>query len=354
MSDYGMEQRGGGRGPLWIGLAVVLVAVAMIVGAMIGNRSRSPGALATHAPLKVVSSIGPLTWPVRELAPAAEITVLTPAGGSPHGMEVTASQIRAIAEADVVLLVGLGLDDAARRAVKEHPRDGRQVVVLEDSLDLAGVAPITHSPAGSAAGKQGASQEIQDPHAWLDPMVMRVFVGRVSSALTRASGSAVTGAMLLQQRCDGIDRTYRIALGTLPQRDMVCEHNAYGYLAARFGLTIVGVLQPVESGEVAPGDLKKVVDAIRAHRIGAIFVEPGGPSAAAERVAQATGVKLLTLDPLDDGDWPELMNDNLEMLLDGLSARVPAPPPAPAGGGSDTSGATPPAGSGASSGSSGG
>jgi zinc transport system substrate-binding protein len=145
----------------------------------------------------------------------------------------------------------------------------------------------------------------------------------VDGALARASGGVVTGAPILQQRCDSINHTYRIALSSLDRNDIVCQHDAYGYLAERYHLDVVAVIQPVESGEVSPGDLKTVVDAIHKFRIGAIFVEPGAPSPAAQRVAEETGVRVFTLDPLGDGDWPKLMNDNLEVLLEGLSARAP-------------------------------
>ena len=325
MSEYGTERRSGGRGLIWLVLGFLVVGLGLLGVAFFAGGSIGPGRT-TVAPgvLKIVASTPPLAWPARELAPDAQIDVLTRAGGSPHDMELTPAQLRAIAEADVVLLVGLGLDDAVRRAVDANPRAGRQLVVLEDALDLAGVRPLSHSHADGTSSRTDAGHGVHDPHAWLDPMVMRVFVGRVDAALARATGGVAIGAAALQQRCDSIDHTYRIALNALTQRAMVCQHNAYGYLAARYGLDIVAVIQPVESGEVSPGDLKRAVEAIRSHRIGAIFVEPGASSVAAQRVADETGVRVLTLDPLGTGDWPALMNANLEALIEGLSARAPA------------------------------
>jgi ABC-type Zn uptake system ZnuABC Zn-binding protein ZnuA len=61
-----------------------------------------------------------------------------------------------------------------------------------------------------------------------------------------------------------------------------------------------------------------VTDAIREHGLKAIFVEPQFSSVAAERIAHSTGIRVLPIDPLGDGDWALLMRKNLDSLVSGL------------------------------------
>lgn len=155
---------------------------------------------------------------------------------------------------------------------------------------------------------------------------MSVFVGRVDSALGRATGGASSGRTILQERCDHIDAAYRLSLVSNVSDTIVCQHNAYGYLASRYGLTVAAVLNPVGSGEVSPGDVKAVMDAVRRYNVGAIFIEPQTSASVAERIASETGIRVLTLDPVGSTDWPALMEANLEVLREGLALRGPRLP----------------------------
>jgi ABC-type Zn uptake system ZnuABC Zn-binding protein ZnuA len=62
-----------------------------------------------------------------------------------------------------------------------------------------------------------------------------------------------------------------------------------------------------------------VVDAIRAEKVGTIFVEPQYSPAAANKIRDMAGVKVATLDPLGDGDWFLMMQKNLDALVAGMS-----------------------------------
>lgn len=333
--EYSTGRSDGGRGLV---IGVGLVAIVALIGAgllvFLGTPT-PPASEVREGPVRVVATIPPLAWAARELAPNAEVTVLRESEASAHGMELTASEARLLSEADVVLLVGLGLDDAAARVVEAHPREGREVIRLEDSLELAGVDVLGHAALEDAhdhdhdhdhdhghdhGGHDHDHAHAVDPHAWLDPLVMRVYVGRVGGALGRVTGGSVTAGLVLQERCETIHEMYELALSGVTRREMVVHHNAYGYLANRYGLSVVGVIQPADHGEVRPGDVAHVVNAVERYRLGAIFVDPGHSTDAAERIAEETGVRLLALDPVGRGDWPELMTDNLKVLIEGLTA----------------------------------
>lgn len=97
------------------------------------------------------------------------------------------------------------------------------------------------------------------------------------------------------------------------------HHNAFGRLAARYGLRVEAVLKQGETGEPTPATIAKVTGLARAGTISAVFVEPQSNPALAKRIAAETGVKVLTLDPLGKGEWAAMMRNNLDALVEGLS-----------------------------------
>lgn len=278
-------------------------------------------------PPRVVVTLPPLAWPARALFddPEIDLTLLVPPGSTAHGFELTPDQARALVRADLVVMVGLGLDDHLRRALDDHPRPWRVVVTLADA-------------AGDPAGR--------DPHAWLDPVIMGRFVDRVAGAVGEVStrvvartqnepppthphlwpneGTIAARADALRAEAERIDALYRERLPDLEHRVIVTHHNAYGYLARRYGIEVAAVLRPADEVEPTPGDIARAAAALRERGVPVVFSEPQWSDGVAERVAEAAGVPVLELDPLGDGDWPALMERNLDALVRGLGGAGPA------------------------------
>jgi zinc transport system substrate-binding protein len=164
-----------------------------------------------------------------------------------------------------------------------------------------------------------------DPHAWLDPQVMLRFIDQAAAQLSEQSPADAPATQERAERAKltvrRIDQLYRERLTALPTKTIVTHHNAWAYLARRYGLEVAAVIQPMHDVEPTPGDVAAAADAIRARGVHAIFVEPQFSRAAADRIAAATGARVLTLDSLGDGDWPEMMERNLDALIQGLATK---------------------------------
>jgi zinc transport system substrate-binding protein len=96
-------------------------------------------------------------------------------------------------------------------------------------------------------------------------------------------------------------------------RTIVVGHDAYKHLAARYGLKTVA-LAGLHASEPTPKAIEEAIKTIKAQKAKIIFAEPQLNRTAAERIAKATGAEIRTLDPLGDGDYFKMMNDNLEAL----------------------------------------
>ncbi|MEO1128669.1 MAG: metal ABC transporter substrate-binding protein [Planctomycetota bacterium] len=266
----------------------MLAAVILLVG------QRTPGRL--DGPPRVVVSIPPLLWPVQALAdPDADITLLVPPGVSAHHAQLSPEHVTALGQADLVVLTGLDLEPQIRRIMTQRPAAWRDVV---------------HLPEMDA--------ERFDPHAWLDADVMREFVDLlIAQDGDWLRDDALEVAEELRATINDVDAAYRDAFEQLEMRRIVTDHHAYHALERRYGLEVVAVFRPTNL-EPTAGDIAAVRAAIEAKGVQAIYIEPQFDGRAARIFAESLDMRIGTLDPLGDGDWPGMMRANLQALVDGL------------------------------------
>jgi zinc transport system substrate-binding protein len=248
----------------------------------------------------VVGSFYPLAYAAEEVGDGrVEVSNLTPAGSEPHDLEVSPQDVAAIREADLVLLLGHGfqpqLEDAAG--------SGAKVLRLLDTPGLA-----LH-PDG-------------DPHVWLDPLRYARIVGRIGQALHEPAAAA-----RLQGRLRALDREYRAGLAHCERHETVTSHEAFGYLAERYGLEQVAITGLSPEVEPEPSKLQDVVELVRARGVTTIYFETLVSPRIAETVARETGAKTAVLDPIEGltkdelargDDYFSLMRKNLRTLREGL------------------------------------
>ncbi|MCA9306405.1 MAG: metal ABC transporter substrate-binding protein [Phycisphaerales bacterium] len=312
-----MASRARKRSLGWVGVALGVLMAASC------KRAATPAPATGHTGLTIVVTIPPLMWAVEGLAPqGAEVNLIVPPGASPHGFELTPSQSALIVGADLVVMVGLGMEPQVEAALAAHAADRRRVVRFEDVLRDDEHLDAPHDHDDGHEHVHGG-----DPHMWLDPVLMGRFVEMLGEEIRSVSGesgrpgdiSIRAGAM--QGECAAIDSAYREGLARCVSKTIVAQHNAYPYLAHRYGLRVESVIHGAgggHGGEASPGEIASAVRAIKESGVRAVFVERQMQDGSARRVAEAAGVEVLVLDPLGDGDWPEMMRENLGALVEGL------------------------------------
>ena len=109
----------------------------------------------------------------------------------------------------------------------------------------------------------------------------------------------------------------------LPQRKIVTFHEAFPYFAQEFNLEIVGVIEREPGTSPSPSELTDIINQVKDMPTKALFAEPQYSSTAAEAIANETGAKIYTLDPVvtgaDDADaYIEAMQKNARTLQEAL------------------------------------
>jgi zinc transport system substrate-binding protein len=279
----------------------------------------------------VVVSIPPLAGLVQPLLPPnSTVRVLVPAGRSAHGYQPSPEDVAAIGRADAIVFVGLNLESGMARAVR-----GKTVITMADLLGIEADPHAGHDHSGHDHGGHDHAHDhgADDPHMWLDPVLAAAFVRALPGALPASlrTDETDTSAAWLADAIDRVDADYRERLAPFQGRAIVTHHASFNRPAERYGLEVAAVLRAIETLEPSPAEMAAAVRAIKDRGVRTIFVEPQFGMTSAQRVAEASGVELVTLDPLGDGNWIDLMRGNLDALVRGLSAGEESSPGVPLG-----------------------
>ncbi|MBS0195648.1 MAG: zinc ABC transporter substrate-binding protein [Planctomycetes bacterium] len=301
----------------WLVVAVAVIAV-----------------LVSHAraqTMKVVVTVPPLAGIVKPLLPPdASVEVLIPAGVSEHGYDIAPSKLSSIANADMLVYVGMGLEPQVEKLVKGHPKAGRADIRFSAVVGIAEErdAVAEHHDHEAADHDHDHDHGHGDPHLWLDAQMVKTLARACAGVIKQAAktpeaqraGDERLAAFLA--KVDGVDARYRDTVDAAPRKTIIVGHDAYQHLAKRYGLKTVAVAG-LNANEPTPSALAAVSEAAKEHGATVVFSEPQISPKVVSRVAAACKLKVRTLDPLGDGDWFAMMDKNLAEIAGALGAKAP-------------------------------
>lgn len=245
---------------------------------------------------KVVTS-NTLLWDLaREVAgDAADCSSLIPLGVDPHAFQPAPSDMRRLAEAQVVVVNGLGLEPWLEKQIQQSGFKGEIVVAS------AGVKPLLG--ACEHEGHDHADHEHEgeyDPHAWHDLNRVATYVTNIRDGLVRAAPDQAAGLQdrtaSLLDRIQKLDTEARTRLSALPaeRRKLVTSHDALGYLGDAYGLTIIPIAGLRPDREPSAREMARLVTQIRREQVRAVFIESTSNPKIPSLLAREAGVTVVT------------------------------------------------------------
>ncbi len=266
--------------------------------------------------LRVLTSFLPLQSHTAAIAGGlVSVAQLLTKDAGPHDFQFTPADVRKLAEADLFIINGLGLeqwlDDLIAKAASPK-------LVLVDCSATIKPEPNPKVIDAGAIHTAGAN-----PHVWLDPLLAKTQATTILAALqkadpaNRAAYAANADAYLRQ--LDALHEEFRTVLDPLPNKNLVTFHDAFPYLATRYGLNYVGCVSEFPEKDPPPQQLAALIEAIRATKPGAIFAESGYAPGLLTEIARQTGSRVSQLDTLEIGDgnadaYLKRMRNNLASL----------------------------------------
>ena len=259
----------------------------------------------------VVATFYPLYEFSRQVAgDRAEVVSLVPPGVEPHDWEPSPQDLVLLRRARLVIYNGAGIE----------PWVGK---LLGD----AATKPTAVNMTQGLPLMTGTSGGPPDPHVWLDPVLAQAMVERIREALATSDPGGTSAyaerARAFQATLALLDQTYAAGLARCARREIVVSHAAFGYLAARYRLSVVPVMGLAPESEPSPAQLASIVRFARQKKVKYIFFETLVSPRLAETLAREVGARTLVLNPVE-GITPEqaraghgyvaLMEENLKNL----------------------------------------
>jgi ABC-type Zn uptake system ZnuABC Zn-binding protein ZnuA len=275
--------------PLFFALLLVLGACASPSATIAGDKGG----------LKILAAESFLADIAQNVAGnTARVDSLIPPGMDPHVFEPAPTDVVKIAESQVFVVNGGGLEDAWLQ--KTVANAGGKVVVIDASAGL----PFRHPQPGETDGRQLApnSQEKGgDPHFWLNPVLVVRYIENIRDGLSKVDPANqeiyASNAASYIQKLRNLDAWIQQQVSQVPpsQRLLVTNHESLGYFADQYGFKIIGTLIPSYSSLASPSaqQISQLVDQIRKSKVKAIFIETGANADLADQVARETGIKVV-------------------------------------------------------------
>lgn len=215
-----------------------------------------------------------------------QVASLLPVGADPHTFNPVPSDVRMVAEANIVFQNGAGFDDWLGSIIA-NAGGQRPVVVVSKGLE-----PSREADDG---------RQVDDPHFWFDVRYAAVYVQNIRDGLIAADPAGAEAYRRHAERylteLRSLDEWIQQQVALLPpeRRVLVTSHETFGYFAQRYGFRIVGAVIPSASAGAEPSaqQIAALIQAIKAAGAPAIFTETTINPALADRVAREAGVKVV-------------------------------------------------------------
>lgn len=254
-------------------------------------------------------------------------TVLLPSHADPHGYELKAADMMTLTKADVLFVMGLGLDDFLKPALRKT-MDTLRVENLSKNMERR------HVPShGHHHDHEHAHDTEVDPHIWFNPLNVMHWVDAVEQTLSeldpRHTAAYQANASGYRQTLEELDAWIQEQVKNIPpaKRRIVTDHNFLSHFCERYGFTQVGFIHRGISALSAPSakEVARLEKHLGGAGIPALFVGKNSNPKLARRMALDLNIDIAYLytESLGNpdgpaGNYPDFMRYNVGIIMNAL------------------------------------
>jgi ABC-type Zn uptake system ZnuABC Zn-binding protein ZnuA len=299
-------------------VVLLAVATAVLLSACNTGASTPPTASAAVTPaadaLRVVTTTTVFADIVRAVGGArTKVVSIIPAGVGPEDYEPKPDDAKVLADAQLIVSNGVGLDDFLERLLTSGGGSATRLVLGEGipTIDVDGEP---------------------NPHFWLDPtLVISGYLPKIVAALSAAApadkATFEANAATYATQLDALDKDLLAQVATIPaaNRKLVTFHDAFPYFARHFGFELVGVVVANVGQEPTASELAALVEKVRAAGVKAVFSEAQFNPKLAQTLASEAGIERVvttlyndSVGPAPADTYPGMMRWNVQQIVEAL------------------------------------
>lgn len=252
-------------------------------------------------PLKVVATVSPITSLVENLGGTRiDLEGVVPEGTNSHTYEPTPSVATLLTEADLFIANGLFLEEPTIELAKANLKEGAVLVTLADRAITREEWVFDFS--------FPESDGHPNPHLWTAPHMAKKYAQLVHEELVKLDPENAdyynANLQALEERLDDLDARIEQVVETIPpeNRKLLTYHDSFPIFAQRYGVEIIGAIQPSDFSEPSAREVAGLIDQVKEAGVPAIFGSEVFPSPVLETIAEESGAAYV--DDLRDDDLP--------------------------------------------------
>jgi zinc/manganese transport system substrate-binding protein len=287
-----------------------------------------PGGAFAQGKLNVIASTEDLASIAREIG-GDRITVDSIAKGyqDPHFVEAKPSFILKLQHADVLIAVGRDLEIGWLPPLLTQSRNGKIQIGGAGYLDASLNAAILEIPTGQITRAEGDVHPLGNPHYWLDPENGKRIAKSIADKFgeLRPNDRAYYQQQLASftSRLDTAEKRWLSMMAPYKGTKMVSYHRSFPNFAERFGLEIVGYVEPRPGIPPTPQHTLDVINEMKRQNVKLVLVEPYFDLKTPQAIGRATGAEVLVMPPSVGGvkeitDYFKLFDYDINLLIDAI------------------------------------
>ncbi|WP_107079958.1 metal ABC transporter substrate-binding protein [Streptomyces sp. NBRC 109706] len=319
-----------------------------------GDGDDNGGGGSSEGPLNVVASFYPMTFLIERIGGEhVSVNTLTGPGVEPHDLDISPQQTAEVADAALVVYLK-GLQPAVDEAIEQSATGQIAEISNFTPLEILDWTEVEqeeehegehgeeghedehdHSHEDEHDHDHGAHEghdiEGRDPHVWLDPVKYAQVAQGVSAALSNADPENMevydAATQELVAELHALDEEFSEGLADVETNTFITTHQAFGYLAARYGLQEESITGLDPESEPSAARMRELREIAEENGVTTVFFETLVSDATARTLADDLGLATAVLDPVegitDDSpgaDYIEVMRHNLGALREALGA----------------------------------
>ncbi|MFN8463212.1 MAG: metal ABC transporter substrate-binding protein [Anaerolineales bacterium] len=251
--------------------------------------------------LNVVATVSPITNIIYNIG-GEHITLsgIVPEGVNSHTFEPAPSDAKKLAGADLIFVNGLDLEDPTLNLAKANLKEGAEIVILGEQT----ITKDQYAYDFSFPKEEGHP----NPHLWPNPIYALRYAEIARDTLVRrdpANADYYNGNYdKFKARIEALDEAIKTTINSIPEnnRKLLTYHDSFAYFAPRYGMTVIGAIQPSDFAEPSAKDVADLITQIKEEKVPAVFGSEVFPSPILEQIAKESGAKYVS--DLRDDDLP--------------------------------------------------
>ena len=299
-----------------VGIAVLIALFAATVPA--GAQSKLNVVATTQDLAAIASEVGGDHISIDSIAKGYQ---------DPHFVEAKPSFILKLQKADILILVGRELEIGWLPPLIQQSRNSKIQVGADGYLDASLQARILEGPQGQITRAEGDVHPLGNPHYWMDPGNGKIIAQEMFDkfARLRPNDRAYFEQRLNDfiSRLNDAEKRWSAMMAPYKGTKVVTYHRSFPNFAERFGLDIVGYVEPKPGIPPTPQHTLDLINQMKRANVKLVLVEPYFDLKTPNAIGRGTGAEVLVMPPSVGGvkevtDYFKLFDYDLNLLINAI------------------------------------